>query len=106
MKVTETEQKFGVATTMPQAENAPAPTKAVVDEVEPAVSEEDALAESEEVYPTISSPLNYLFFGFIVLVIPSALFVYCGGLQWMRRVLGSGPSKGKYKKVRDQDLEK
>ena len=61
--------------------------------------------ESEDSYVNISSPTRYLLLGLIFLVAPSAAFVYFGGLAWMRRVL-RGERKGRYVKVKSDDLEK
>ena len=66
---------------------------------------EDAVAKGVGYeYPVLSSPVQYLLLGLIVLVIPASIFVFCGGVQWMRRKLHG--SKGEYKRVRGQDLEK
>ena len=59
----------------------------------------------EDTYVNISSPTRYLLLGLIFLVAPSAAFVYFGGLAWMRRVL-RGERKGRYVKVKSDDLEK
>lgn len=98
----ETEEMLDVATTMPAGEATPASTTTN------AATEEDALAEDEEgyTYPTLSSPLQYLFFGFIVLVVPFGLFVYCGGPRWMKRVLSRESSRSEYQQVRSEDPEK
>ena len=88
---------------MPLAEDVPEATK-VVDE---SISEEDSESTGSEEVPadsTISSSLKYLFFGIIVLIVPVAIFAYCGGLQWIKSLRSE--SKGQYQKVDDEELEK
>lgn len=92
---------------MPTAANVPAATK--VDIV-------DATGDQDAAVPTqtgiedadLSSPtfLQFLVFALIVLGVPVAVFIYCGGRQWIRQLAGGESSKGEYKRVRNQDLEK
>jgi hypothetical protein len=59
-------------------------------------------------YDSVSShPFRTMFFGLIFLGVPLSFFVWCGGLQWFRRVVsGRGKDRARYKRVGDQDLEK
>ena len=106
----EKEPVFGVATTMPEDIPAPTATKPTggaiddVDESTGATEHELEVGEGHELSRP-SSPLQYIFFAFVVLGVPAALFIYCGGLRWIKRRLSKRPAKG-YKRVDDQDLEK
>ncbi|KAL5507427.1 CPR2 [Sanghuangporus vaninii] len=102
----DSEPKFGVATTMPTAQNAPAATK--VDIIE-ATQDDAAMPTGTRVEEgELSSPsfFQFLLFAIVVLAIPAGLFIYCGGRQWIKQLAGSNLSKGKYKRVRNEDLEK
>jgi len=99
---------FGVATTMPVAaapadhEGTPQATQlsgGLEDEKEPVA---DDVSDYSDI---ISSPFKYFFLGLFFLVIPAAFFVWFGGVTWLRTKLGFS-GKGKYKKVRGDDLEK
>lgn len=52
----------------------------------------------------MSVPWTYVAFGFIVLVIMTALLVWFGGIRRIRRVLGFRDRSAEYKRV--DDLEK
>ncbi len=101
------EPMFGVATTMPMAapadhEGTPQTTRlsgGLEDEKEPVA---DDVSDYSDI---ISSPFKYFFLGLFFLVIPTAFFVWFGGVTWLRTKLGFN-GKGKYKKVRGDDLEK
>lgn len=95
---------FGVATTMP-ADSAPTATKNVPEVPVPVSDIED---DADVAYPVLSSPFEYLLLGLIVLVLPAGIFVWCGGVSWVRRVFAerTGKAKGKYAKVKSDDLEK
>ena len=78
-------------------------TDAIKDDNNPVV--EDAVAkEVGSENSVLSSLLMYLFIGSALLVIPISIFVQCGGYQWIYHKLRD--SKGEYKRVRGQDLEK
>ena len=94
---------FGVATTMPRpAEGGDIPATS---SRPPAV---DDVVEGGEGGDHSSSVLRFVFFGLVLLAIPSALFLWCGGLQWARRVIRGRTVgvKGQYRMVRNEDLEK
>ena len=71
-------------------------------------------------YSTLSSPLNYALIALVFVVVPAALFVWLGGVRFLKRALGvqekrgrsrsgsrSGESaRGKYEVVRSEDVEK
>ncbi|THH04559.1 hypothetical protein EW145_g5437 [Phellinidium pouzarii] len=99
---TEKVQETSESSTVPVDADVPAPTST---ETKGTPVDEDV--SKEDVYHVSTSPLRILFVGFILLIIPATLFVYCGGLQWTRRMFKrSSLSKGQYKRVGDQDLEK
>jgi hypothetical protein len=54
-------------------------------------------------YSYETHPFRVLFFGLFVLGVGGATFTWCGGMRFVRRVLG-GRERGKYRKV--DDLEK
>lgn len=62
-------------------------------------------------YQYLNSPLRYLAFG-LLLVAPVALFVWLGGMRYVRRFVGAADKKmkrrsGEYQKVTTEaDLEK
>jgi peptidyl-prolyl cis-trans isomerase B (cyclophilin B) len=58
-------------------------------------------------YDMSSHPFRNLFFGLVLLGIPISLFVWCGGMRWLQRVIrGKGKERSKYRRVGDEDLEK
>lgn len=78
-----------------------------VTSAEPVNSDTPDEAHENPNFELISSPAGYVFVGFVFLVIPAALFVWLGGVSWVRQKLGRDIGvKGKYKKVRSDDLEK
>ncbi|KAI5123054.1 hypothetical protein M0805_000489 [Coniferiporia weirii] len=104
----ETTQESDAPSTVPADAGAPAATATKGAPADDA-NHEDISEEGEDtdVYRTSFSPFRALLLCLVVLVVSAALFVYCGGLQWTRRMIKSvSPSKGRYKMVRDQDLEK
>jgi len=63
--------------------------------------------ELEYVYEVSSHPFRNLFFGLILLGVPVSLFVWCGGIRLLRRVIkGKGKERSRYRKVGDEDVEK
>ena len=104
----EEEPKFNVATTMPS-------------EVKPTVSTE-ATPEEPISYSTLQSPLSYALVAIVFVILPAIVFVWLGGVRYVKRILssrseqgrgrsssrsGSGDSgRGRYKIVRGGDLEK
>jgi hypothetical protein len=72
------------------------------------VTEKGSGEEFSYGYESVSShPFRSMFFGLILLGVPVSLFVWCGGLRWLRRVFrGNGKDRPRYKRVGDQDLEK
>jgi len=59
-------------------------------------------------YKDVSShPFRTIFFGLILLGVSISLFLWCGGMRWLRRVFrGKGKDRGRYKRTGDEDLEK
>lgn len=73
-------------------------------------------------YSTLASPLNYALAVFVFMVVPAVLFVWLGGVRWLKRALGAGQKrsrspggsrggsrdigKGEYTVVQSEDLEK
>ncbi|KAJ7045740.1 peptidylprolyl isomerase B [Mycena alexandri] len=82
------------------AEALPTTTRAASPVVTPAGS---ATLEEEEVVPEPSS-FSLFFLVLIVMGASGALFVWLGGLRWLRRSFGSKDIG--YRKVEDEDLEK
>lgn len=71
------------------------------------VDKSKPVTESDYGYESVSShPFRTMFFGLILLGVPVSLFVWCGGLRWLRRVVSGRGDRVRYKRVRDQDLEK
>lgn len=101
---------FGVATTMPVA--IPTDHEGTPQTTQPSESEDlevdkvpvaDDVSEYSDI---ISSPFKYFFLGLFFLVIPTAFFIWFGGVKWLRNKLGFS-GKGRYNKLRnDDDLEK
>lgn len=96
---------FGVATTIPA--DVAEPTATEVD-FNNAIVDESTIEEGDiNKYRLSWSPLRVILAGLLIIGVPTAVFVYCGGLRWANRVLsGSGPVKGRYRRVTDDDLEK
>lgn len=71
-----------------------------------AIIDQDRLEDENSPYP-ISSSLNFthILFGLVIFAVPSAAFIYFGGIQWAKRVI-RGEGKGKYRVVGERDLEK
>lgn len=58
-------------------------------------------------YDGSSHPFRNFFFGLILLGVPVSFFVWCGGLRWFQRLInGKGKERSRYRKVKDEDLEK
>lgn len=89
------------ATTTHKAADALETTPTKVDSSEP-VSEMDEGFDYG--YGAVSShPFRTFFFALVLLGVPSAAFVWCGGMNYLRRTFRG---KGKYRRVGDEDLEK
>lgn len=90
-------------------------------EVKPTVSTE-ATPEEPISYSTLQSPLSYALVAIVFVILPAVVFVWLGGVRYVKRILssrseqgrgrsssrsGSGDSgRGRYKIVRGGDLEK
>jgi len=48
---------------------------------------------------------HYIIIGMILFAIATMIFVLMGGLRWLRHVIATR-SRGRYRKVHDEDLEK
>jgi hypothetical protein len=58
-------------------------------------------------YESVSShPFRSMFFVLILLGVPVALFVWCGGMRYLRRAVSGKGKDRRYKRVGDQDFEK
>jgi len=73
----------------------------------PPVTESGSAGEFSYGYSVSSHPFRTLFSALILLGIPTSLFLWCGGMRWLRRVFkGKGKDRSKYRRVGDADLEK
>jgi len=104
VKTTSEEPAFGVATTMPADATEPTATSDFDNEI----VDESMLEEADvDKYRLSWSPFRVILAALVVVGVPAAIFVYCGGARWAKRVFsGSGPVKGRYRRVEDEDLEK
>lgn len=104
-KKTTKEPVFGVATTIPADLAKPSTIETDFDNT---IADESVIEEEDvSKYRLSWSPFRIILAGLLVVGVPVAIFAYCGGLRWARRVFSeSGPAKGRYKRVADEDLEK
>lgn len=75
----------------------PVPTGGSSEKVTPTTDMEDI--------PVSSATLYHFVFGLIFIALVAGLFVWLGGLQFVRRIL-PGSSQARYRKVEDEDVEK
>jgi len=75
----------------------PVPTSDSNEKVTPTTEMEDT--------PVFSSYLSPLIFTLVLIALAAALFVWLGGIQFVRRIL-PGSSRAQYRKVDEEDLEK
>ena len=92
---------FGVATTMPPGY---APPESETEDPSVLLSGSEAEDESESAllkaaHAGDNSPINYFFFGVIGVGVASCIFVWMGGLRFLRRFAIRMPFRGKYTKV-------
>jgi len=85
-----------VPTTKENAEVIPTQTKTA----SPTLGSSDEFSYG---YGVHEHPFQSLFLAFLVLAVPISLGLYCGGMRYIRRMMRS---KGKYRRVGDEDLEK
>ena len=86
-----------------------APTASPTDSAEKVSSEAGNAPEASAQQTILDEPSilsgHYIIVGMILLTIATMIFVLSGGLRWLRRVIATR-SRGRYRKVHDEDPEK